>query len=219
MTTLSKSLMALGLAALMTAPASAQQRGGGGMGRGMGVAMLLSNASVQEELKLDDSQKSKLGDIAEKAREKYRSGTEGLEGQERMAKMRELSKEVDGHAIKAAAEVLKPEQVARLHEIRYQVAGPAAFETEDLQKKLSITSEQKSAIDSIVSTSNTEMRELFQAGGGGGDREAMMAKMRDHRKATVAKIEAKLTADQKAEYAKLLGSPFEIKMEGRGPGR
>ncbi|AMV36768.1 hypothetical protein [Planctomyces sp. SH-PL62] len=224
MNTLSKSLLALGLAALMTAPASAQQRrgpGGPGFGgRGLGVSMLLSNSGVQDELKLDDAQKSKVQEVAAAARSKFeaaRSETEGLQGQERMAKVRELTKGVDAESLKAVSEVLKPEQLARLHGIHYQVAGASAFQDEALQKKLDLTSEQKSAVDEIITASNSELRGLFQ--GGGGDREAMMSKMAEHRKATLAKVEAKLTAEQKAEYAKLLGAPFELKFEGRGPGR
>ncbi|WP_165247885.1 hypothetical protein [Paludisphaera soli] len=213
MNTLSKSLLALGLAALMTAPAYAQQRRGGGFGRA-GVSMLLSNASVLDELKLDDAQKSKISEIVDEAREKY-SVTGDLEPQERMAKYRELAKEIEPATLKAAAEVLKPEQLNRLHGIHYQVAGPAAFEDEDLQKKLKMTDEQKSAAEQIIADSNTEMRELFQSGG---DRDETMSKIREHRKATVTKIEAKMTDEQKAEYAKLLGSPFEIRWEG-GRGR
>jgi Spy/CpxP family protein refolding chaperone len=212
MNTLSKSLLALALAALMTAPAHAQQRrggGGGGFGR-VGVSMLLSNAGVQEELKLDDEQKSKIREIADEAREKY-SATRDLEPQERMAKFRELSKEVEPAALKAASEVLKPEQLDRLHGIHYQVAGPAAFEDEDLQKKLKMTDEQKSAVEQIIADSNSEMRELFQPGG---DRDEMMSKIREHRKETVSKIEAKMTDEQKADYAKLLGAPFELRREG-----
>lgn len=220
MKTMTKSLLALGLAALMTSPASAQQRRGGGFGfggQGAGVSMLLANPGVQEELKLDDAQKSKVREIVGEAREKYEAATDGLEGRERMEKGREVSKEIDGHALKAAAEVLKPEQLDRLHGIHYQVAGANAFQGEDLQKKLDLTSEQKAAVDEIIEAANSEMRGLFQSAGG--DREAMMTKMREHRKATLAKVEAKMTAEQKAAYAKLIGSPFELRWEGRGRGR
>lgn len=213
---LSKSVMALGLAALMVTPVMAQQRrGGGGFGRG-GLSMLLSNTSVQEELKLDDSQKAKAREIGEKAREKMTAAREELQNlsqEERGKKIRELSTEANESAHKAAGEFLKPEQLKRLHQINLQVSGANAFEEEHLQKKLDITSEQKTEIASIVQASNAEMREIFQ--GAQNDREAAMEKLREHRKETLSKIQAKLTPEQKTKYTELLGSPFEIKFEPR----
>ena len=101
----SKSLVALGLAAVLTTPAMAQQRGRGGFGRA-GLSMLLSNASVQEELKLDDSQKDKAREFAEKAREKMtaaRDELQGLDQEERMKKFREMAAESNAAARKFAA--------------------------------------------------------------------------------------------------------------------
>lgn len=227
MNTLSKSLMALGLAALLAAPASAQERRGpgGGMmggGRGMSVSMLLSNRGVQDELKLDDAQKGKVAEAGQKAREKMESARESLqnlEGQERFAKMRELMKESDAETMKSLDGVLKPEQVARLKGIRYQAQGAAAFEDEEVQKALKLTADQKSAVEKAVAESMTASREAFQAGP-----EGARAKLGEIRKEAVSKIESKLTDEQKAEYAKLIGAPYELRFEGgpgggRGPGR
>lgn len=224
MNTLSKSFMALGLAALLAAPASAQERRGGGMmgGRGMTVSMLLSNHGVQDELKLDDAQKGKVSEAGRKAREKMESARESLqnlEGPERFAKMRELMKESDAETMKSLDGVLKAEQVARLKGIHYQIQGAAAFEDEEVQKALKLTDEQKSAVEKAVAHSNAAAREAFQAGP-----EGARAKLGEIRKEAVAKVEAKLTAEQKAEYAKLIGAPFEVRFEGgpgggRGPGR
>ena len=67
MRTLSKTIVALGLVALMAGPALAQQGRGGGGGRGFGggggIGMLLSNASVQQELKLDATQIEKAKEL------------------------------------------------------------------------------------------------------------------------------------------------------------
>lgn len=223
MNTLSKSLMTMGLAALLAAPASAQERRGGGMmgGRGMTVSMLLSNHGVQDELKLDDAQKGKVSEAGRKAREKMESARESLqnlEGPERFAKMRELMKESDAEAMKSLDGVLKAEQVARLKGIHYQVQGAAAFEDEEVQKALKLTDEQKSAVEKAVAGSNAAMREAFQAGP-----EGARAKIGEIRKEAVSKVESKLTAEQKTEYAKLIGAPYEVRFEGgpggRGPGR
>lgn len=217
MRTVRGTCIALGLVALMAGPALAQQGRGGGRGFG-GLGMLLNNASVQQELKLDASQVEKAKGVADKAREKLMAATEGLEGQERFAKMREMGKEINADINKSIAEFMTKDQVKRLHQIQRQVQGAQAFTDEHVQKHLKLTDAQKSEIDGIVQDSQQQMRSIFQETQG--DRQAAMTRMAELRKETVSKIEGKLTDEQKTSYKELLGSPFEIKFEGRpGGGR
>jgi hypothetical protein len=219
MRTLSKTIVALGLVALMAGPALAQQGRGGGGGRGFGgggIGMLLSNASVQQELKLDASQIEKAKGLSTKLREKVTAATQGLEGQERFTKMREMSKEINAEANTGAKDFLKPEQMKRLHQIQHQVQGAQAFTDEHVQSRLKLTAAQKSDIDSVVQASGTEMRTLFQ--NMQSDPEGTRAKIAEHRKETLSKIESKLTDEQKTAYKGMLGAPFEIKFEQPRPG-
>jgi len=213
MNTLSKSLLALALMALTASPALAQRGGGGrGMMGGGSLGMLLANPGVQDELKLTDDQKSKVTEVAEKVRDKQSSARESLqnlEGQERFAKQRELTREANAEIQKGLADVLKPEQTARLKGIQYQAMGVAAFEDEELAKALKLTDAQKSDIASIARESMEKSREIFQ--NAGDDREGAMTKLRDLRKDSIAKAESKLNAEQKAEYAKIIGAPFELR--------
>ena len=131
MRTLSKTIVALGLVALMAGPALAQQgrggRGGRGFGGGGGIGMLLSNASVQQELKLDATQIEKAKELSTKLREKVTAATQGLEGQERFAKMREMSKELNTEANTAAKEFLKPRADETASPDSPPGPGPAGF--------------------------------------------------------------------------------------------
>jgi hypothetical protein len=223
MRTLSKTIVALGLVALMAGPALAQQGRGGGGGRGFGgggnIGMLLSNASVQQELKLDATQIEKAKEVADKAREKFtasRESLQSLEGDARVKKMQELNKEVNEEANKAVAAFLSKDQIHRLHQIQHQVQGAQAFTDEHIQSRLKLTDAQKSDIDSIVQASNTEMGALFR--NMQSDPEGTRAKITEHRKETLAKVESKLTDAQKTAYKELLGAPFEIKYEPRPGG-
>ena len=66
MRTLSRTIMALGLVGMLAIPALAQQGRGGGRGfGGGGLGMLLSNASVQQELKLDATQIEKAKEVGD----------------------------------------------------------------------------------------------------------------------------------------------------------
>lgn len=222
---LTKSIVAFGLAGLMALPAVAQQQrrggpgaGGFGFGRTVSLGMLLSNRSVQDELKLDDAQREKAREAAQKAREKFASSRESLrdlDQAERAKKIQEMTREANAEARKAVGEFLKPEQRQRLRQIALQTSGASAFESPFFQNRLKLTDEQKSEISSVIENSNKELRELFQSG----DRQNAFAKVREHRQATLDKIKDKLNDEQKSEYSNLLGAPFEMKFEGgRGPG-
>ena len=219
MRTMTKTIVALGVVAFLATPAMAQQGRGGGRGFGGGAAFLVGNASVQQELKLDAGQIEKAKAVADKAREKFtaaRESLQSLEGEERAKKQRELAAEVNADTHKAVKEFMKPEQVKRLYQITHQVQGAQAFTDEHVQKHLKLTDAQKSDIEGIVTASGQEMRKIFQENQG--DREAIGAKMTELRKETLAKVEAKLTDEQKASYKEMLGAPFEVKFEPRPGG-
>jgi len=215
MRTMVRTLVGFGLVALLVSPALAQQGRGFGMGGG-GLSMLIGNASVQKELKLDDSQVEKAKDFAAKAREKMteiREKLQGLEGEERRTKQQEIAKEMNEAALKAFGEFLKPEQITRLKQISYQQRGAQAFTDSEVAKKLNITDAQKSEIQSIVTDSMAEMRTIFTENQD--DQEARMKKMTELRKKTLASAEAKLNDEQQKTWKELLGAPFEVKYEPR----
>src|SRR5262245_18889649 len=123
-------------AVLLLAAAATAQPGGGGFMRNP--AMLLNQESVRKELKLSDEQVKKAEEFGAKMRERFQD-LQGLEGEERRAKVQEINKESE----KTVGEILKPEQSKRLKQIGLQLQGPSAFTSQDVVKDLSITDEQK----------------------------------------------------------------------------
>jgi hypothetical protein len=211
-----RGMVGLGLVALLAGPALAQQGRGFGMMGGGGIGMLIGNASVQAELKLDDQQKEKAKEVADKNREKMtaaRADFEGLDQDARRAKMAELTKEMNASTLKAIGEFLKPEQITRLHQISYHARGAGAFSDPEVATKLSLTESQKSEIQSIVQDSFGAMNTIRQENSD--DREAMMKKMGELRKETLAKVTAKLNDEQQKTWKDLIGAPFEVKYEPR----
>jgi hypothetical protein len=202
----------LSLVALIASPAFAQGGRGFGMGGG-GLGNLIGNESVQKELKLDDQQVEKAKDLAEKAREKGREVREqlqGLEGEERATKMREITKEANETAMKAFGDFLKPEQIARLKQISYQQQGARAFSDAEVAKKLNLTDGQKTDIQAIVQESMEGMRGLFSQDQSQEERAAAMKKMTELRKETLDKAAAKLNDEQQKTWKELLGAPFDV---------
>jgi len=210
-------MVGVGLVALLAGPALAQGQGRGfGMFGGGGIGMLIGNESVQKELKLDDKQVEKAKEIADKNRSKMTAAREELQNvdqEERRTKMQALTKEMNESTLKAVGDFLKPEQISRLHQISYQVRGAMAFSDPEVAKKLSLTDTQKTDIQTIVTDSNAEMREIFTSNQD--DREAAMKKVAELRKETLAKVTAKLNDEQQKTWKEMIGSPFEIKFPPR----
>jgi len=214
MNTMIRTMLGLGLVALIAGPAAAQGRGGG-FGRGGGLAQLLGNESVQKELKLDDSQIGKAKDLSEKAsaemREKFQE-LQGLDQQERQTKMTAINREANASAVKAAGEFLKPEQMTRLKQISYQQRGLTAFSDPEVTSKLNLTEAQKTEIEAI----NQETREKRPSRDDiQNDREAAMKKISELNKEAMTKVESKLNDEQKKTWKELLGSPFEVQYPPR----
>jgi hypothetical protein len=217
MRTMLRALVGVGLIALLAGPALAQGQGRGfGMFGGGGISMLIGNESVQKELKLDDGQVEKAKDLAAKNMEKFtaaRGEFQNLDQEERRTKMQALGKEINESTVKAVGEFLKPEQIARLHQISFQTRGAMAFNDPEVAKKLSLTDSQKSEIQTIVTDSNAEMRQIFQDSQD--DREAAMKKVSELRKETLTKVTAKLNDEQQKTWKEMIGSPFELKLQPR----
>ena len=205
--------LSLGLVALLAGPVSAQGPGRGFFGRG-NPAILLGNTSVQKELKLDDKQVEKGKELAEKTGEKMRENFQTvreLEGEERQTKMQELNRELNASIHKEIHEFLKPEQITRLHQIAHQQQGANAFTNPEVAKKLNLSETQKKEIQTIVQDSRQEMRTIFQENQG--DQEAIMKKMTELHKETLAKVMGKLNDEQHKSWKEMLGAPFEVKYE------
>jgi Spy/CpxP family protein refolding chaperone len=219
MKTFGKMVLACGMVALIAAPAMAQGgRGfGGGMGGGSG-AMLLSNKSVQGEIKASSEQVEKLNALGEKLMTKQReegAKLRDLDQAERMPKQQELTRTITADVKTGITDILKPEQVKRFEQLQLQQAGVMAFGMPRVQEGLKITDEQKTKIQGINQEYQPKMREIF--GTLQDDREGGMKKLADLRKEQTEKVMAVLTAEQRTSYKDMTGEPFEIKMEAPRP--
>ena len=216
-----KVVLTLGVAGLLAGPALAQRPGGGG-GRFGGPGMLLQNEGVQKELKMDKEQVTRAREALQKVQEKHRDDfaqLRDLSPEERREKLQELNRKVSEEARAALKEILKPEQAKRLRQIELQQQGPMAFNDPEVQSTLKLTDEQKEKVKTVGQEMQSQMRELFQGGGQGGDFEKAREKMTSLRKEATEKVLGLLNDDQKRSWKELTGEPFEVKFEFRRPGR
>jgi uncharacterized protein YukE len=192
------------------------QFGGGMMGGGGGLALLLANEGVQKELKLTDEQTEKVKEFGQSQMEKLREAFGGGGGRPDFEKMREMQKASTGAAEKLVKETLKPEQQKRLKQIQLQQGGLMAFATEEVQKGLKLTDDQKEKLKTLGADMQKDMQELRQ--GGGGFSPETMQKTRALTKEYMDKAMETLTDDQKKAWKDLTGEPFTVQMQRRRPG-
>jgi hypothetical protein len=220
MTSLYRTLLGLGLVAVLAAPAAAQRqgRGFGGFGGGGNLATLVANTGVQKELKLDDYQIEKAKELAQKSGEERREkfqGLQDLDPAERRTKMAEVTRELNASALKGVGEFLKPEQVARLKQISYQQQGLLAFNDPEVAKKLNLTESQKTDIQTLARESMQGGRGRFNQDQTKEERQAAFKKMAESRREALNKAVAKLNDEQQKAWKELLGAPFEFRPDPR----
>jgi hypothetical protein len=239
MRSFAKWTLVVGLAALMAGPALAQEqkqgrRGqGGGQGRGgmfggRGGGFLLAIPAVQDEIKATDDQKEKIRELVTKQGEAMRdlfSG--GAPDQEKMAELRKKNTEEQE---KLAKDTLKPDQLKRYHQIKWQQDGVVAFKDSQVQTALKLSSDQKEKLTALADDYTKDLRELQPmfggggrrqgggkaGGGGGGNFQETQQKINTLKKDFMTKAEKVLTDSQQKEWKELVGKPFEMPVFGGG---
>jgi len=189
-----------------------RQRGGRGFG-GSNSVNLLTQKSVQEDLKLSEDQVSQIQQLLEKQRASF-GELRNLDREERRTRLEEQTKANQT----AINNILNETQRTRLEQISLQLRGPQGLASDDIAAKLQLTDAQKQEINAINEDSRREMRELFQ-GGRDGDREAARTKLAELREFTNEKLLAVLTDAQRAKWDELTGAPFKGEIERPNFGR
>jgi hypothetical protein len=220
--------------AIVTSVALAAAQGGGG-GRGFGQRggfgggmdptglNLLRRADVQRDLALTDDQKTKIQALQESMRGQGFGGRGGGGGGggggnfDREAMRAEMEKR-NAETKAKIAEILKPEQVTRLGEIRIQLAGNRAILDADVQKALGLSEEQKSKINDLNNKVQEAMRSLFQQMQDGSmTREQLQESMSKNNETLNTELGKVLTAEQAAKLKAMGGKEFKADPPQRPP--
>jgi hypothetical protein len=196
-------------------------KGTGKMGRPSrgGMVGLLRHPNVQKDLNLSDEQKEKANELLDElGRMSMPKQGEQLEQGEFMRRMQNpmAIPEVRERAEKGLAEILKPEQLARLKEIGLQAQGPAAFSNPEVVKTLAITDEQKEKFAELNKQTNEQRQKMIQSQMDLSPEERM--EKRAEMQAEMQKLHQKLTADslgvltpeQREKFEKMTGKKIDL---------
>jgi hypothetical protein len=207
----------LGAAAILVAAVAFAQ----GPGRGFGaptLGVLLTNKGVQEELKMSDDQKKKVGDIVQNTRDKYKDDLKDA-GKDK-EKRAEITKKMNDEMAKPLAEALKPEQLKRAKQIEIQAGGFASLSREDVQKDLKLTDKQKGDIKDMAKDIEKDSGELFKGAGKDKDKfKEAMDKVQKMNADSLEKVAKGFTDDQKKAWKDMTGEKFNYVPEFGGKGK
>jgi hypothetical protein len=145
---------------------------------------LLARPEVQSEIHLDLRQKAALAELQGAApaqmREQMRQNMQQLQGltpEQRTAKLQELgatlraqTQQMQGELTKKVEEILRPNQIARLHELDLQYRGAVALADAKVAEDAKISPEHRVSIAKINGDYQAKVQELVQE---------FMADMRD----------------------------------------
>jgi serine/threonine protein kinase len=113
--------------------------------RGAARHMMLSESSVQEDLKVSTEQQSRLNVVFREIRDHGPLRMQDMPQTSRAERSQQLLKEMRAHETAIAA-ILTPIQLARLKQIALQMSGIEAFREPEIAAKLNLTSEQREQI-------------------------------------------------------------------------
>jgi hypothetical protein len=162
--------------------------------------ILLRQKSVQQELKLTPEVVKKVMDFTDKEAKAYLDDLK-LKGDEREKKIDDLEKDNK----KFIEDNLSADQRKRLEQIALQVTGLIQITKPETVKLLKLTDDQQAKFKELQTQARKDLEEIEDAKGKEGRNEKLAKLHEDINK----KIEAVLTADQKAKVKELIGEPFK----------
>lgn len=214
--------IAICIAALaLTVSALAQAEGAAGQGSQLLVAassgmpgslQVLLRADVQYDLKLTQTQKSRIETIRQKEGQAI-AASAGKKVNPPVSR-KDLEQRI-AEDNRQAENVLTDDQKKRLQEIKLQLRGSTAILDPDVQKELDITEGQKAQIQDLRVQQTSQIRAQMQSGEFRRSKMSVIVrKLRTQLSASLIKL---LTPDQTAKLKEMTGKPFQIQQpSGRG---
>jgi hypothetical protein len=179
----------------------------------LGGPFIVFRDKVQDELKLADEQKKKVGEelpghIHETMRFFEKLGD--AKPDERDKALQEHRRKSDEKLSAVLKDVLEPKQQHRLLQLQLQQAGAfALLGRNEAFAKLEITDEQRKQFMAVVQQMERKIQPLIKEAQSGGDAEQIRPRVMKIRKDHEAKIEALLSEAQKKTWKELLGKRFD----------
>jgi hypothetical protein len=219
MRSLSKALLALGVAVLLAGPTFAQ-----GFRPGNPLKGLIENKDLQKELGVSDEQVKKAVTVADDIFKKHEDDFKDVDfrSPEGREKMMAANKTVSNETKKALSDIFDAKQMRRFNQVALQSTmrfiGPTIYADPDIQKDLKLNDEQKDKIKTLTGDLAKERDQMFKDAAGDPEKfQEVRKKMEGLNKETSDKISKLLSTEQKKAFEELKGEEFKFPMGRRGP--
>jgi len=176
--------------------------------RGGGQLRLLSQKSVQGDLKLSEDQVQTVKQLVDRRHERFR-GLRDLSLDEWDKKLVELTAQEQ-----AVADLLRTDQVQRLQQIVVQQQGIWAFGEPEVAAALRLTADQREKIRAILDETT---RSRGEPHGPGGFRPDWGRRTEEFWKKARERIQNVLSPEQKSQWQEMTGAPFKGELRPPGP--
>jgi hypothetical protein len=196
---LTPQVVAVVLVSLVTVRTALAQQptGRAAAGTGMPTLRLLTQKSVQDDLKMTSDQVQKLT----AAFKKMRKLRDDAEDQGKKLDFPELMK-INDQLVK---DIVTPEQNKRLQQIRLQIGGPRAFADPALAKELKITEAQATKLKALAEDARKQIQKAFDEAE---TRQAAQDKVSQVNRDVARRIQELLTSEQRSRWQSMTGAPF-----------
>jgi Spy/CpxP family protein refolding chaperone len=168
---------------------------------------------VQKELNLSDEQKAKVQELQNELMcetlPKVEPG-QNMDLKELQKRLQTTPPEVREKEQKRLAEILKPEQLARLKEISLQAQGAAALRKPELANALGLTLEQRAQLNAAFKQADKQRSKSLQASTMGGVMSSGSMKPNELEQELMQKALRVLTPEQRHTFEKMKGKPVDL---------
>ena len=211
--------LALAFGVVCMTAAQAQERSGRRISRSS-LLGLLGLEQVQKEMKLTAEQTTRVQEtvkqLSAEMREQFSTLRSIEDRDQQRAKMAELLDQSDQKVRVQLGDVVEPQQLTRLYQIRLQVRAVAdSLANKYVSDRLKITDDQKKKLDELNKSAQAEQFALFASFRGASEEQRSTAfqKLRDIRSKADTAALAELTAEQKTAFEDMKGEKIELQSQ------
>lgn len=200
------------LVLVMLCPCAAAQNVTGYQTMPNPILFLLREPAFQKELKLSESQLSRLIELNE-SMDAQLLGSRANKSPEESQRM---ANEVMEKTLAVVSELFNEDQIARTRQIRYRLRGISFVLQPEAVEALELSQEQQDTILAAVTEANKKVKEVSSSEFQGREAEAKSRKLvLAARKEEQETILGELNGSQKQTLSELIGEPFEIESLGQ----
>jgi hypothetical protein len=183
------------------------------LAQALGPAFVVFRDKVQEEIKLSQEQKQKLGERFQETVQDAMQFFQKLDGLKPEAREKELGSYREKAQEKLATflkRTLKLDQLTRLWQLERQQQGLFALGQPEIGKELKISDKQRNQFVAVVQEMERQIQPLMKEAQSGGNPQEIMPKVMKIRQDHEGKIEAILTDSQKKQWQEMLGKRLDL---------